>query len=182
MRITGGTARGLRLFAPRLSRVRPTSDRVRGALFQLVGEAVVDAQVLDLYAGTGALGMEALSRGAARVDFVEQDPRLGHAIERNLESTGFADRGRVYRARVEQALAFLEGPYHLVLLDPPYDFPGLPQIVEALNRPGLLEKGGLVVVEHSRRVALVERYGALRKARQQRYGDTALSVYSIEDA
>ena len=181
MRITGGAARGLRLFAPRLSRVRPTSDRIRSALFQLVGEVAADANVLDLYAGTGALGMEALSRGAAWVDFVEQDARLCHAIERNLENAGFADRGRVYRVRVEQALTFLEGSYHLVLLDPPYDLPGLPRTVEALNRPGLLDKGGVVVVEHSGRVALPERYGALRKRQQRRYGDTGLSVYSMEE-
>lgn len=181
MRITGGVARGLRLVVPRLSRVRPTSDRIRGALFQLVGEATADARVLDLYAGTGALGIEALSRGAAKVDFVEQDPRLCHAIEQNLENVGFANRGHVYRARVEQALTFLEGSYHLVLLDPPYDLPGLPRIVEALNRPGLLEEGGVVVIEHSRRVALIERYGALRKVQQRRYGDTALSVYNIEE-
>ncbi len=181
MRITGGTARGLRLFVPRLSRVRPTSDRIRGALFQLLQEAVADAYVLDLYAGTGALGIEALSRGAAKVDFVEHDLRLCQAIERNLKAVGFSDHGRVYRARVEQALAFLEGAYQLVLLDPPYDLPGIQRILEALNRPGLLGKGGLVVLEHSQRVASLERYGALRKGQQRRYGDTALSVYSKEE-
>lgn len=178
VRITGGIARGLSLFAPPLSQVRPTSDRVRGALFQLVGEAVSDASVLDLYAGTGALGIEALSRGAARADFVEQDVRLCHAIRRNLENAGFADRGRVCRVRVEQALAFLKGPYRLVLVDPPYDLPGIPRILEALNRPSLLEEGGVVVVEHSRRVALPGGYGALRRGQQRRYGDTMLSVYS----
>ncbi len=181
MRITGGTARGLRLFVPRLSRVRPTSDRIRGALFQLLHEAVEDAYVLDLYAGTGALGIEALSRGAAKVDFVEHDLRLCQAIERNLKAVGFSDHGRVYRARVEQALAFLEGSYQLVLLDPPYDLPGIQRILEALNRPGLLGKGGLVVLEHSQRVASLERYGALRKGQQRRYGDTALSVYGKEE-
>ena len=182
MRITGGDARGLRLVVPRLSRVRPTSERVRGALFQLLGQAVADSLVLDLYAGTGALGMEALSRGAARTDFVEQDRRLYNAIVRNLENMGFADRGHVYRSRVEQALMFLKGPYHLVLLDPPYDLEGLPQIMEALNRPGLLGKGGTVVIEHSSRSASAERSGALRREDLRRYGDTALSVYRMEGA
>ena len=182
MRITGGEARGLRLLTPRLSRVRPTSERVRGALFQLLGQAVADSLVLDLYAGTGALGMEALSRGAARADFVEQDRRLCDAIVRNLENVGFADCGHVYRARVEQALEFLKGPYHLVLLDPPYDLQGLPQIVEALNRPGLLEESGMVVIEHSSRIASAERYGALRRGDLRRYGDTSLSLYRMESA
>ncbi len=180
MRITGGVARGLRLDVPSGVRVRPTSDRVRSALFQILAQELSDAVVLDLYAGTGALGIEALSRGAARVDFVERDPKMSSAIERNLARAGFAERGHVYRALVEQAVAFLEGPYHLILLDPPYELAGVGQIMEALNRPGLLEKGGLVVMEHSSRVAVAERYGTLMRGDQSRYGDTALSVYRME--
>ncbi len=182
MRITGGEARGLRLTTPRFTRVRPTTDRVRSAMFQILGHSVTDAHVLDLYAGTGALGLEALSRGAARVDFVEQDSRLCRFIERNLENARFATRGHVYQVHVEQALTFLKGPYHLVLLDPPYDLPGLPGIVETLDSPGLIQEEGMVVVEHSSRVALADRYGALRRDRLRRYGDTALSVFSIEEA
>ena len=182
MRITGGEVRGLRLATPRSTRVRPTSDQVRSAMFQILGQSVADARVLDLYAGTGALGLEALSRGAARVDFVEQDSRLCRFIERNLENARFATRGQVYPVLVEQALKFLKGPYHLVLLDPPYDMPGMPMIVEALNSPGLIDEEGMVVIEHSRRVALADRYGALRRGGLRRYGDTALSLYSIEEA
>ncbi len=181
MRITGGVARGLRLEVPPGLRVRPTSDRVRTALFQILAQELPESLVLDLFAGTGALGIEALSRGAARVDFVERDPRLCSAIERNLEKTGFADRGRVHRAQVEQAVTFLEGPYHLVLLDPPYEMSGVERIMEALNRPGLLEKGGLVVMEHSSRSDVAERYGMFRREDQRRYGDTALSSYRMEE-
>ena len=181
MRITGGVARGLRLVVPQVLHIRPTSDRVRSALFQILKEAIVDSAVLDLYAGTGALGIEALSRGAARVDFVERDPRLCRGIEQNLENADFASLGHVYRARVEQALTFLEGPYHLVLLDPPYELEGMQQTMEALSRPGLVGKGGMVVMEHSSRTAVAERYGALRSEDQRRYGDTALSVYRMEE-
>lgn len=182
MRITGGVARGIRLEVPSGLRVRPTSDRVRGALFQILAQELPGAVVLDLFAGTGALGIEALSRGAERVDFVERDQRLCSAIERNLEKAGFADRGHVHRTQAEQAVTFLEGPYHLVLLDPPYELSGLESIMEALNRPGLLEKGGLVVVEHSSRADGVERYGMLMREDHRRYGDTALSSYRMEEA
>ena len=182
MRITGGMARGLRLVVPPGLRVRPTSDRVRGALFQLLAQELVDSIVLDLYAGTGALGIEALSRGAARVDFVERVPRLGDVIERNLESAGFGGRGKVYRAPVERALGFLSGPYHLVLLDPPYELPDVEHIMQMLEGSGLLEKGGLVVLEHSSRITMAERYGLLRRKDQRHYGDTALSLYRMEEA
>ena len=150
------------------------------ALFQLVGQAVPEARVLDLYAGTGALGVETLSRGAAEVDFVEQDPKLCKAIERNFKSGGFSDRVHVYRTRVEKALTFLEGPYDLVLVDPPYQLPGLPSVLETLGHPGLIRAGGVLTVEHSIRVGLEESYEALNRVDQRNYGDTALSVYNME--
>ena len=177
MRITGGEARGVRLYAPKSVRVRPTSDRVRGALFQLLGNAVPDAHVLDLYAGTGALGIEALSRGAAAADFVEQNTRLCETVDSNLEHTGFTHRAKVYRMRVEQALPVLEGPYQLVLADPPYDLTNINHMIELLSRPGLVDAAGLVVIEHSSRVAVPEACGALQRRDQRRYGDTKLSLY-----
>lgn len=137
---------------------------------------------MDIYAGTGALGIEALSRGAARVDFVERDPRLCSVIERNLEGAGFGGLGHVYRAPVEQALGFLSGPYHLVLLDPPYEMQGVEHIMQMLAGSSLLERGALVVLEHSSRTAVAEEYGSLRRKDHRRYGDTALSVYRMEEA
>ncbi|MCL0044482.1 16S rRNA (guanine(966)-N(2))-methyltransferase RsmD [Dehalococcoidia bacterium] len=181
MRITGGEARGLRLVVPRLPRIRPTSDRVRGALFQLVGPLVAGARVLDLYAGSGSLGIEALSRGAVAADFIEQNFRLCEAIKRNLETTGYSTIGHVYRANVEKALTILDGPYHLVLLDPPYYLQELPSTMEALNRKGLLDKQAIVVTEHSIRTPLAGQYGRLSREDLRHYGDTALSLYGIEE-
>jgi len=178
MRITGGQARGLRLAVTRGPGVRPTSSRVRGALFQLLGEAK-GAKVLDLYAGTGALGIEALSRGAAWVDFVEQDVRLCRTIQQNLRAAGFAERGEVHRAHVEKALGSLQGPYDAVLMDPPYGTPGLDQVMQRLD--GILARKGIVVLEHSKRDAAADVYGALRRKTQRRYGDTELSIYARED-
>ena len=110
MRITGGEARGIQLDAPRSPHFRPTSDRVRSALFQIISEALIEARVLDLYAGSGALGIEALSRGAKAADFVEQDGRLCRTIERNLRKAGLEERGAIHRAKVARALDFLSGP------------------------------------------------------------------------
>ena len=177
MRITGGEARGLRLAVPRSLHVRPTSERVRGALFQMVGQAVADAKVLDLYAGTGALGIEALSHGAASVDFVEYNSRLCQVIEQNIKSTGFTGRGNVHQASVKQSLAILEGPYDLVLLDPPYGLTGLTEVMVGLGDSSLLSDMGMVILEHSKRTAVEENYGTLGLEKQKRYGDTNISVY-----
>ena len=165
------------MVAPRSSGVRPTSDRVRSALFQLIGAAVEDAHVLDLYAGTGALGIEALSRGAASVDFVETDARLCRMLTQNLETAGFAEHGHVHHARVEQALRFLVVPYQLVLMDPPYSLPGVQQVMDHVASSGLIDKDGVVVVEHSSRVESADGFGTARKIDTRRYGDTSLSIY-----
>ncbi len=177
MRITGGEARGLRLAVPRSLHIRPTSDRVRGALFQLVGQTVENAKVLDLYAGTGALGIEALSRGAASADFVEHNGRLCQVIDQNIKSAGFAGRGKVHKASVKQSLATLEGMYDLVLLDPPYEMRELKEIMVGLGDSNLVSDMGMVILEHSKRTVVEERHGTLRLEKQKRYGDTCISVY-----
>jgi len=179
VRITGGTARGILLVAPKGATLRPTSDKVRNAIFQLVGPLVEEARVLDLYAGTGALGIEALSRGAASAEFVEQDARLCQAIRLNLERAGFTKSGRVHRAKAETAVGFLEGPFRLVLLDPPYALEGVSEVVAKLNRPGLLQPEALVVWEHSTRDAVQERYGKLELQTQRKYGDTGVSLFVL---
>ena len=182
MRITGGSARGVPLVVPRSRGVRPTSDRVRGALFQLLGAAIADARVLDLYAGSGALGIEALSRGAAFVDFVEADSRLCSAVARNLKAADFTERGRVYHARVERSLEFLNGPYQLLLLDPPYALSDTEQTISRLAVSDLIDNEATMAVEHSSRVPLADGYGPLRRLQARRYGDTAVSIYTTREA
>lgn len=177
MRITGGEARGLRLAVPRSLHVRPTSDRVRGALFQLVGQTVANANVLDLYAGTGALGIEALSRGAANVDFVENNNRLCQIIKQNIKSAGFVSRGNVHKTSVKQSLTTLKGLYDLVLLDPPYEMTDLTEIMVRSGDSNLLRNKGMVILEHSKRTVVEERYGSLCLEKQKRYGDTSVSMY-----
>ena len=174
--------RGIPLVVPRSRWVRPTSDRVRIALFQLLGAAIIDASVLDLYAGSGALGIEALSRGAASVDFVETDSRSCGVVEQNLAAANLGEHGRVYHARVERALEFLTGSYHVVLLDPPYALPGVRDIMNRLAASDLIDSKGVVAAEHSSRVPLADGYGPLRRVQARRYGDTAISVYRAGEA
>jgi len=180
VRITGGVARGFNISAPRGSEVRPTSDRVRSAVFQLIEGAVEGATVLDLYAGTGAMGIEALSRGASSVVFVEQNPRMCRVISRNLVATGFSERGRIRRAKVEGSLHSLGGPFGVALLDPPYGLPGVSQVLAELDDLGLIATDGTVVVEHSRRESFNQIYGKLHKFDSRRYGDTVVSLYTFE--
>lgn len=156
MRVIAGAAKGRRLGSVRGGTVRPTTDRVREAVFSTLGPAVVGAAVLDLYAGTGALGIEALSRGAASAVFVDHDPSAAASIEANLALTGLAGKATVRRSTAEQFVAApaggttAGGVFDLVLLDPPYGaYPGgFPAaVVAALCAGSLLAGGGEIVVE-----------------------------------
>ncbi len=180
IRITSGAQKGRRLRAPRSAGLRPTSERVRGAIFSILGqEAVEGARVLDLYAGTGALGIEALSRGADWADFVEADARRCIQIRDNLRELGLAQRGHVYQSRVEKAITILTSPYDLVFIDPPYDLDPWDWLMNALSERGLVKANGLVVAEHSPRTSLASRYGRLVLETGRRYGDTSVSIYKV---
>ena len=164
-------------------RVRPTSGRVRTALFDMLASwSLVGARVLDLYAGLGTLGIEAMRRGAERCDFVEYNPRLCSALKASLDAAGMKGETRVLCTKVERAVGSLEGPYDIVFMDPPYDMPGLDVVVTSLAKGPLVAEGGLVVVEHSKRVEMEESYGELRRCRSRRYGDTVITMYAKGEA
>lgn len=184
MRVIGGTARGRRLAAPRGLRTRPTADRVREALFDILGPAVRGARVLDLFAGTGAVGIEALSRGAARAVFVERDRAARQALRRNLAALrlGRAE-ARVVAGEAVAALRRLAGseaPFHLVFLDPPYAGDLAARALAALGGGALLAPGARVVVQHAARQALPEVAGVLRAEGTRRYGNSALTFFRAE--
>ena len=181
LRVTGGTARGLRLKSPTRRGTRPTTDRIRSALFSILQARMVERpRVLDLYAGTGALGIEALSRGAAWADFVERNPAQCVLIQENLSFTGFADRGRVYCGQVERLLSAVSGPYDLVLLDPPYEDPGVSQVVARLGETGApLTPEAVVCLEHVWLRPPETQYGRLALWTHRRYGDTGIAIYSL---
>jgi 16S rRNA (guanine966-N2)-methyltransferase len=179
MRVIAGEAKGRRLTGLRSARVRPTTDRVREALFSALGAGVVGARVLDLYAGSGALGIEALSRGAASAVFVDADPEAVGAIRANLALTGLADRATVVRRPVERFVATAPGePFDVVLMDPPYA-EGLPTgVLGALAAGGFLAPEARVVLETRRLVetsaGAPAEVGGLQVVSQRRYGDSAL--------
>lgn len=180
MRVTGGSARGLTLAPPKAPGVRPTTDRVRAALFNIMSRfSVENSEVADLFAGTGSLGIEALSRGASRVDFVEENRRQIDVIRSNLQSTGFSNLATVYNSKVETSLIKLK-PYDIVLMDPPYTKPFPAEIVINIGRLGLLKNKGILVCGHSSRIKVNQHYGSLECWDDRRYGDCSLAFFSYQ--
>lgn len=186
MRVIAGSARGRQLKGPpshrkggRSGGARPSSDLVRGALFSALDAMGADfTRVLDLYAGTGALGIEALSRGAGWCDFVERDRAMADVIRENLRLTGFEGRAKVYPVAAERALDRLDGPYTLVLADPPYADAGARRLLEALAASGLADAAETVIaLEHSARDEPRGDLGEFCLAKVLRHGDSAVSIY-----
>ena len=178
MRVIAGRAKGRRLSGPRGRGTRPSSELVRGAIFSALASLGADlSRVLDLYAGTGALGIEALSRGAEWCDFVEKDARACAAIRENLSRTGFAERAGVHCAPVERALDRLEGTYTLVLADPPYASEASGVLERLLASPQVEPGRTVLVLEHGAREEQPQQLGALSLASRRRHGDTAVSIY-----
>ena len=178
-RITGGSHRGRVISAPRARGLRPTSERARAALFSIIGDgAARGRRVADLYAGTGALGIEALSRGAAWVDFVEANARLCAALRARLAEWRLDDRAKVYRGRTLKTIETLAGGYDLILADPPYDSGETGRLLDRLQSPGLLADGGIAVLEHRAGLEIKLPIGRLALKTTKTYGDTAITALS----
>jgi 16S rRNA (guanine966-N2)-methyltransferase len=159
-------------------------DRVKEALFSVLeGYGPIRGCVLDLYAGTGSLGIECLSRGAAWADFVEQSAHVCRIIRENLEHTKLTDRARVTQMPVARYLATARPveKYAIIVMDPPYADPAIEDTIRAVSASGLLEDGGLLIVGHSPRVALADEYKLLRRLKFRRLGDSCFSIYERAD-
>lgn len=172
MRVIGGKARGQALYAPRGARVRPTPDRVREALFNILAPVVEGSTFLDAYAGVGTVGIEALSRGAALVDFVEADRGLIGYLERNLERTGLRGNSRLFRQKLEHFLRGWSGsdsPYEIVFADPPYDRDPVASAGEL--RPLV---GGLLVFQAARPRGPTPVFDGYLELDERVYGQTVL--------
>ncbi|MBM2831327.1 MAG: rsmD [Dehalococcoidia bacterium] len=179
MRVIAGAAKGRVLKVPRVA-VRPTTGLVKGALFAILGSKIQDAHVLDLFAGSGALGIEALSRGAAWVDFVEQERDSCSVIRENLKATGLDTQAHVYCCKAARALAFLDRKYDVVLLDPPYADPSLEGMLAWLASSAVVKPATVLVVAHSSRRRLGDSYGPFAKVRERCHGDTCISLFKGE--
>lgn len=181
MRIITGKARGRKLKAPHGKRLRPTADMVKEGLFNIIGAAVVGSEFLDLFAGTGNVGIEALSRGAERVDFVEVSRDHLSCIYENLRHCCLETEARVYGGQVESRLSWLSGAgksYDFIFADPPYDYTHYEDLIADIDRLKLLKEGGALFLETAARKCLPERAGRLRLQRRYTYGSTALQLYS----
>lgn len=177
MRIVAGTLKGRRLAGPTWDGVRPTSDRLRETLFNVLGQRLDGERVLDVFAGTGAVGLEAISRGAASATLVDSDARAVRLIAANAAACGVADRCVVVRAAWPATDPRLGGPFDLIVLDPPYALPDVDGAVAAAA--SRLAPGGRLVLEHRRGRPVADTVGGLRRFRLLEAGDSALSFYTV---
>lgn len=161
-------------------KLRPLTDQAREALFNILGEKAVDSYFLDLFAGTGAVGIEALSRGAKIAIFVELNRLTVSVIRQNLELTGFSDRAEVYAVDVIRALNLLNrkgAKFDIIFMGAPYDRPVLEKALVKLSETEILKPDGVLIAEHRKQHALMDSYGKLRRYRESRYGETVLTFY-----
>lgn len=181
MRVISGEARGVRLKAPAGMRTRPMADKIKEALFSvLMSLGVAPRRVLDLYAGSGAVGIEALSRSAEWADFVEQRPDACAAIRDNLAHTKFTASAAVHQATVASFLGRVPPePYDFVIMDPPYADPQIIPTLERLSTSALVAPETIIVLGHSPKVRLPPGLPRLRQVRQRCHGDSCFAVYEV---
>lgn len=179
MRIIAGRLRGRRLATVR-GPIRPTSARVREAIFNILGEEIRGGRVLDLFSGTGALGIEALSRGAQIAIFVEQNSAALQVLQKNLENCGLTEVSRVISRSVSQGLKQLaaqQQQFELIFLDPPYGRGLATAALALLAKSGVAAPGSRIVIEHGRQEELADIYLSLNRDDERRYGETIVSFY-----
>lgn len=180
LRVIGGEAKGRKLNILKGRAVRPTADRVKEALFNILREKILGAEVLDLFAGVGNLGIEALSRGAKRAVFVDKGSACARIIRNNLDSLDFHDRAEVYQEKVDKTVRWLAQRgrgFNLVFIDPPYGSDLAERTLRNLTESHIVEEKGVIVIEHHRKRIMPREVGGLKLVRDERYGDTSLSFY-----
>ena len=180
LRVITGTAKGTHLKVPETG-LRPATDLVRGAIFSMLENLTDDwTRVLDVFSGSGAFGIEALSRGADWVDFVDREPRCCDIIKMNLEKTKFTAQAYTYCMPAAKALSILDNEYSIVIMDPPYADTSIGDVVEQLANSKLINQDSIVVVTHSSRFNLQQNYGTLTQFKEHRHGDSTISIYHKE--
>lgn len=182
MRVITGSAKGHRLKAPKGMTTRPMLDRVKEALFSVLeGYGPIRGRVLDLYAGTGSIGIECLSRGASWADFVEMRAHVCSIIRENLAHTHFTEQSRVHQMQVGRFLASVRPPenYDIIMMDPPYADPAIEDTIRTVSASRLLGDDGLFIVGHSPRVELADQYPGIRRRKFRRLGDSCFSIYEL---
>jgi len=181
MRVIAGKAKGHRLKVPKGTPTRPATDLVRGAIFSILENMTGEwEQVLDLFSGSGAMGIEALSRGADWVDFVDREPKCCAIIKDNLEKTRFSEQAHIYCNGVLRALSFLNKEYDIILIDPPYSDSSIGNVIEKLATSKLVGEETTLVVTHSPHLTLDSKYATLNLIKEHRHGDSCIAIYQEE--
>jgi 16S rRNA (guanine966-N2)-methyltransferase len=183
MRIIAGKSKGRSLKAVPGTHTRPTTDKVKEAVFSMIGPTFDQEWVLDLFAGTGGLGIEALSRGAKRSVFIDKDSKSIEVIRTNLKVSGLEDHAEVYRNDAERALKALQKrglKFDLVFLDPPYRLHTLPNLISLLCELGLLTNEAILVCEHIYTLELPDHIVDAVQWKQAQYGDTKVTIYKVK--
>lgn len=180
MRVIAGSARGRQLKGPPSFATRPMTDKVKGALFNtLLSLGVEPDRILDLYAGTGAIGIEALSRGGTWATFVDKGRDQCATIRWNLDYVGFADRAEVKQVGVDRFLESARDPYDFIMMDPPYADPEIVPVLERVAASSLLQSSTIVVVGHAERVPMPDATGKLERLKVRCHGDSCFSIYEV---
>jgi 16S rRNA (guanine966-N2)-methyltransferase len=182
MRIIAGRFKGLRLTSPRSKSVRPTADRVREALFSTLGNAVEESRVLDLFAGTGAFGFEALSRGAQSAVFVDMDRQVVDALHRNTETLGLTEQVRILNVNATTALKKLaerSEKFEIIFLDPPYESAWINKVTLDPVLPNVLQSGGLLVIETDSNRGTLQLPSSFERIFSRKYGGTLVEIFQF---
>ena len=181
MRVISGTAKGHRLKGPPSNATRPMADKIREALFSsLASMGIEPDHVLDLYAGTGSIGIEALSRGASSVTFVDQAAAACKVISQNLRSTRFEDQGRVVRSTVERFIDRATDPYDFVVIDPPYADRDINSTLDRIAASRLVQSGTIIVLGHWPRFERDDDVSGLRLIKRTCHGDSCFSIFEVD--
>jgi len=185
VRIISGEKKGFSVKAVPGMNTRPTTDKIRESMFQIIGPRFEGGTMLDLYGGSGVVGLEALSRGMDKVIFVDKNSSAVQTIKSNLKAAGWKERAEVYRKESYLALKAVSRKgtqFEMIFLDPPYEKHNLQKDLEFISEKQLLKTGGMVVVEHARQVILPETYKNMYMERRENYGITTISMYREGEA
>ncbi len=183
MKIISGDLKGRRLINPEGTMVRPTGSRVKEALFSIIGDLIVGATFVDIFCGTGNIGIEAISRGAGCSIFIERNPKVAEMLRRNIKTLGLLDRSQIMTLDALKAIKALgkQGQAaDIVFLDPPYAYNRVSEIIFAVSASDLVGAGGMVIWQHSTKTNPEATYGDLNKDTTRVYGDTAITFFSKE--
>lgn len=184
MRISAGDVKGRKIIFKKAfvkkgdaDELRPTSAKVRQAIFNILGDRIINAAFLDLYAGTGAVGIEALSRGAGRVIFIDDNSDRVNIIKEIVERFGFKDRAVIIKDKALNYIKKSESVFDIIFVDPPYASDEIDTILPRIDETDILVDNGIVIAEHSSKKVLLQEIGRLRFQKKYKYGDTSLSLY-----